>query len=77
MPGLTSRPTVRQTSDSLGTAMNHSHIWICISLGALTVLLATLGAGLVAFVPAAGCAVMCIHMIWTMVRGGESSSQVG
>jgi uncharacterized membrane protein len=57
--------------------MNHSHIWICISLGALTVLLATLGAGLVAFVPAAGCAVMCIHMIWTMVRGGESSSQVG
>ena len=55
--------------------MNHSHIWICISLGALTALLATLGAGLVAFVPAAGCAVMCIHMIWTMIRGGESSSQ--
>ena len=49
--------------------MNHSHVWLCVALGALTVVFATLGAGPVAFVPAAGCAAMCIHMAWTMVRG--------
>ena len=49
--------------------MNHSHIWVCVALGALTAVFATLGAGPVAFVPAAGCAAMCIHMVWTMVRG--------
>jgi hypothetical protein len=51
--------------------MKHSHMFVCAGLGGLTVLLATLGAGPVAFVPAAGCAAMCVHMIWAMVRDGH------
>jgi hypothetical protein len=49
--------------------MKHSH-WLCGVLGALTILLAVLGAGAWALIPAAGCAAACAHMVWTMVRTG-------
>jgi hypothetical protein len=51
--------------------MKHSHMWLCGAFAALTVVLAVAGAGAWAFVPAAGCAVMCVTMVWTMVRSAK------
>jgi hypothetical protein len=48
--------------------MKHSHMWLCAAFASLTIVLAALGAGVLAFIPAAGCAVMCVTMVWTMVR---------
>jgi hypothetical protein len=55
--------------------MKHSHMWLCGAFAALTVVLAAAGAGPVAFIPAAGCAVMCIAMVWTMIRGVHNHSR--
>lgn len=51
--------------------MKHSHMWLCGGFAALTVVLVVAGAGAFALIPAAGCAVMCATMIWTMVRGAS------
>ena len=55
--------------------MNHSHMWLCGVFGALTVLLVVVGAGAWALIPAAGCAVTCGMMVWSMVRSGHQPSQ--
>ena len=52
--------------------MKHSHMWLCGGFAALTIVLAASGAGALAFIPAAGCAVMCAVMVWTMVRGSST-----
>jgi hypothetical protein len=49
--------------------MKHSHMWLCGTFAALTIVLAAAGAGALAFIPAAGCAVMCATIVWTMLRG--------
>jgi hypothetical protein len=48
--------------------MKHSHMWLCGAFAALTVVLAVAGAGAFALIPAAGCAVTCASMVWSMVR---------
>jgi hypothetical protein len=44
------------------------HIAICAGLVAIAIVLITVGAEAVAFVPALGCALMMGLMIWMMVR---------
>ena len=44
-----------------------SDMWLCMAFGALTIVLAVVGTPL-AFIPAAGCALMCGRMVWSMVR---------
>jgi uncharacterized membrane protein len=53
--------------------MKRSHMWICGTFAALTVVFAVAGAEAWAFIPAAGCAVMCATMVWTMVRSAKHS----
>jgi hypothetical protein len=49
-------------------------MWLCGTFAALTIVLAAAGAGVLAFIPAAGCAVMCATMVWTMLRGTAKHS---
>jgi hypothetical protein len=46
---------------------SHLHMWLCGGFAALTVVV--VGAGAFALIPAAGCAVTCASMVWSMVRG--------
>jgi hypothetical protein len=55
---------------------HHSHMWLCGGSAALTVVLVVAGAGAWAFIPAAGCAVACAMMIWTMVRDHRPSRAI-
>ena len=55
--------------------MNHSHMWLCGAFGALTIVLASVGAGAVALIPAAGCAVTCGMMVWSVIQGARKPSQ--
>jgi hypothetical protein len=43
-------------------------MWLCGTFATLTVVLVVAGAGAFALIPAAGCAVTCATMIWTMAR---------
>jgi hypothetical protein len=52
--------------------MNHlRHMSLCVVFAGLTVLLAVLGAGAWALIPAAGCAVVCGQMVWHMINAGH------
>ena len=53
--------------------MKHSHMWLCGAFAALTVVLVVAGAGLFALIPAAGCAVTCASMVWSMIHGSGKS----
>jgi H+/Cl- antiporter ClcA len=56
-----------------GEPMNHwHHMLICLGLVAVAVVLATVGAGAFAFVPALACGAMMGAMVWMMVRSSRS-----
>jgi hypothetical protein len=54
--------------------MHHSRKYhlMCVGFGILTAVMAALGAGLWALIPAAGCAITCVQMIVGMIRGAKS-----
>ena len=56
--------------------MKLSHIGLCLGALALAFLLGALGAGWIAFIPAAACAGMCIYMIAGMVRGAPDHHEL-
>ena len=61
------RDTFRMASERGPDEALH-HIAICAGLVAIAIVLVTVGATAVAFVPALGCALMRGLMIWMMVR---------
>jgi hypothetical protein len=46
-------------------------MWLCGAFAAVTGVLAVIGAGAWAFIPAAGCAVTCGLMVLSMISGGH------
>ena len=50
--------------------MHTKHMLICAGLVAVAIILGTAGAGGFAFIPALGCGLMMVMMIWMMIRPG-------
>ena len=59
--------TERRLREDKRRELMSSDMWLCATFGAMTIALAVIGTPL-AFIPAAGCAVMCGRMVWSMVR---------
>ena len=50
--------------------MNHmKHMWICVALMIIAIVLVAAGAGTLAFLAPLACAGMMVMMVWMMVRG--------